>query len=214
VRTVIYGSRPDGHAKVVAELLAPAAGLDLVGLIDDFPDNVDHRIGELGVIGTSADLPQIAARTAVRAAILGFGAGRGRSAIAAALIDAGLTLPVLVHPRALVAPSARLGPGCQVLPGAVVGPGAELGTGVLVNTGAIVEHDARLSDGVVIYSGAVLAGRVSVGVDVELGAGATVLPDVRIGARAAVGAGATVTADVADGQTVVGNPARPIRRAG
>ena len=208
MRAVIYGSRPDGHAKVVAELLAPAAGLDLVGLIDDFPDNLDNRIGDLRVIGTSADLTLIAAQA--EAVIIGFGTGRGRSAIAAALMEAGLTLPVLVHPRAHVAGSARLGPGCQLMPNAVVGPGAKLGTAVLVNTGAIVEHDGRLADGVAVYSGAVLAGRVTVGADTELGAGSTVLPDVRLGARAVIGAGATVIDDVPDDLTVVGTPARPI----
>jgi sugar O-acyltransferase (sialic acid O-acetyltransferase NeuD family) len=211
VRTVIFGSRPDGHARVVIELLAPVAGLLVEGLIDDFPRNADRRIGDLGVIGTSADLPKLV-REGVQAAILGFGHGRGRSAIAATLRAAGLELPTLVHPAAHVATSAVLGPGAQVLPGAVVGPGAVLGTGVLLNTAAIAEHDVRLSDGVVVFSGAVLAGRVVVGSDAEVGAGATVLPDVRIGSRAVVGAGATVIGDVDDALTVVGVPARPIRR--
>jgi UDP-perosamine 4-acetyltransferase len=211
VQAVIYGSRPDGHARVVAELLAPTAGLEVVGLIDDFPDNAENRIGGLRVIGTRADLTRIAGQ--VDAAIIGFGAGRGRSAIAATLQQAGLALPVLVHPAAHVAPSASLGPGSQVLPGAMVGPGARLGTAVLVNTGAIVEHDGQLADGVAVYSGAVLAGRVTVGADAELGAGATVLPDVRVGARAVIGAGATVVEDVPDGQTVIGTPARPITPA-
>jgi sugar O-acyltransferase (sialic acid O-acetyltransferase NeuD family) len=193
------------------ELLAPLAGLVVDGLIDDFPENADHRIGDVGVIGTSADLP-VLVRDGVQAAILGFGSGRGRSAIAAMLRAAGLELPTLVHPAAYVATSAVLGPGAQVLPGAVVGPGAVLGTGVLLNTGAIAEHDVRLSDGVAVFSGAALAGRVVVGSDAEVGAGATVLPDVRIGSRAVVGAGATVISDVDDAVTVVGVPARAIRR--
>lgn len=212
MRTVIFGSRSDGHARVVMELLAPVAGLVVEGLIDDFPQNAERRIGELGVIGTSADVAALV-HEGLEAAILGFGNGRGRSAIAAALREAGLQLPTLVHPTAHVATSAVLGPGTQVLPGAVVGPGAVLGTGVLLNTAAIAEHDVRLSDGVAVFSGAVLAGRVVVGSDTEVGAGATVLPDVRIGSRAIVGAGATVISDVDDAVTVVGVPARPIRRA-
>jgi acetyltransferase-like isoleucine patch superfamily enzyme len=43
-----------------------------------------------------------------------------------------------------------------------------------------------------------------------VGTGAIILPGVTIGAGATVGAGAVVTKDVADGETVVGNPARPI----
>lgn len=48
--------------------------------------------------------------------------------------------------------------------------------------------------------------------DAFLGGRVTVLPGVRIGRGAAVGAGSVVTKDVAPGATVVGNPAREVRR--
>ena len=43
-----------------------------------------------------------------------------------------------------------------------------------------------------------------------IGAGAVILPGINIGAHAMVGAGAVVTKSVQAGQTVVGNPARPL----
>jgi UDP-2-acetamido-3-amino-2,3-dideoxy-glucuronate N-acetyltransferase len=45
----------------------------------------------------------------------------------------------------------------------------------------------------------------------SIGSGATILCGVRIGAAAQVGAGAVVTKDVAPGDTVIGNPAVPVR---
>jgi acetyltransferase-like isoleucine patch superfamily enzyme len=45
----------------------------------------------------------------------------------------------------------------------------------------------------------------------SIGSGATILGGVRIGEQALVGAGAVVTRDVAAGETVAGNPARPLR---
>jgi UDP-2-acetamido-3-amino-2,3-dideoxy-glucuronate N-acetyltransferase len=45
----------------------------------------------------------------------------------------------------------------------------------------------------------------------SLGSGAVILPGITIGADAVVGAGAVVTQDVGRSETVVGNPARPLR---
>lgn len=52
---------------------------------------------------------------------------------------------------------------------------------------------------------------VKIGCNVWIGGGAIILPGVTIGDDAIIGAGAVVTRDVADGVTVAGNPARPVR---
>jgi maltose O-acetyltransferase len=51
---------------------------------------------------------------------------------------------------------------------------------------------------------------VRIGSDAWIGGGAIILPGVTIGDNAVIGAGSVVTRDVAPGQTVAGNPARPI----
>ena len=205
-RVVIYGSRRDGHAKVLVDLLR-ATDFEPEGLIDDLPGNREHTIRGLSVLGTAALLPDLRGR-GIEGLLIGFGDAVGRSEAVAAASAAGLALPTLVHPSAVVSASASIGEGSQVLAHAYVGPDAVLQAGVLVNTGAIVEHDAVLGAGVVIGPGAVLAGRVTVGAAAEIGAGATILPDCTIGEQARVGAGAVVTRDVAAGATVVGVPAR------
>lgn len=194
---------------MVVELLGTMDGVELVGLVDDVPENAARRIGALAVIGTRADLPRLA-REGVEAAVLGFGAARGRAAVLAAIESAGMALPALVHPSAHVSASASLAAGCQLMTRVVVGSGARVGRGVLINSGAIVEHDVQLGDAAVIDPGAVVTGRAVVGSGTEVGSGAVVLPDVRIGEGATVGAGAVVTRDVAPWTTVVGVPARAI----
>ena len=211
MRVVLYGSRLDGHANVVLDLFVRAADFEVVGLIDDWPQNAERAIGSLRVIGGSADLPALAAE-GVEGVLLGFGATRGREAAVQAIEAAGLALPTLIHPSAHVSASATLAEGVQVLPQASVGPGAQIGRGALVNTGAIVEHDVSVGDYSVVDPGAVLTGRVSVGAAVEVGSGATLIPDVEVGTGATVGAGAVVIGSVPAGQTVVGVPARPISR--
>lgn len=48
--------------------------------------------------------------------------------------------------------------------------------------------------------------------DVSIGANATILPGVHLGKGCVVGAGAVVTKDVPAGITVVGNPARELKK--
>lgn len=207
MKTALYGSRPDGHAKVIVELAAEDGSLELVGLFDDFPENAQRKVRDLSVIGD--DLATLRSQAAVDAVVLGFGASQGRAAAIERIAAAGYALPALVHRSAHVCASAEIGVGTQVLALSYVGPDARIGRGVLVNTGAIVEHDCAVEDGAVIAPGATLCGRVRVGSEAAVGAGATILPDVSLGPRCVVAAGALVREDVPAETLVSGVPARP-----
>lgn len=116
----------------------------------------------------------------------------------------------VVHPSALISSLARIGGAAQVMAGAIIQSGANLTWQNVVNTGAVVDHDCFLGHYAFVGPGVVLCGGVSVYEWALIGAGATLLPGVRVGSGATVGAGAVVTKDVLPGQTVVGNPARPL----
>src|SRR6185437_15768111 len=63
-----------------------------------------------------------------------------------------------VHPLALVAPDAQLGPGVAVGPFAVVEPGVSLGAGTLLHAHAVVRTGTCLGAGNVVHPFAVLGG--------------------------------------------------------
>ena len=134
--------------------------------------------------------------------------GPVRRELAELLNQRGLIALTLVHERAWVADTARLGPGCQVLPMAAVAEEVRIGAQSIINTSASVDHECHLGEGVHIMPGATLAGCVVVERDATIGSGATILPRIRIGTGAQVGAGAVVTRDVPPGAVVVGVPAR------
>lgn len=126
--------------------------------------------------------------------------------------ESGLKPVTLVHPSAVIARSAFIGEGCQIMAGTIIGPEARLGRQCIINTRASVDHENILEEGVEIAPGATLCGLVRVGANSWIAAGATVLPLTKIGRDVIVGAGSLVNRDVPDGITVVGVPARPLIR--
>ncbi len=101
-----------------------------------------------------------------------------------------------------------LNTGCVILDSAPVriGDGAMLGPAVQIYC---AEHHL---DPVARSQGIEIAKPVTIGRDVWIGGGAILLAGITIGDGAIVGAGSVVTRDVLAGKTVVGNPARPIKR--
>jgi maltose O-acetyltransferase len=95
--------------------------------------------------------------------------------------------------------------GCIVLDVARVdiGAGTQIGPGVQILTADHPRESALRAQGLEF-------GRpIRIGANVWIGGGALILPGVTIGNDAIVGAGSVVTRDVREGETVVGNPARP-----
>lgn len=194
-----------GHAKVCVAT-ARKAGYEVLGLLDPRPDLQGATV--LGAPVHDDD----DALSGDANLVVAVGDNRARARLAASYESHGFA--TLVHPRAEMAEGSSVGQGSVVFAGAVVQPGATVGRHAIINTGAIVEHDCKLADLVQVASGATLAGAVTAGEGAFVGAGATVLPGVRLGSWCVVGAGAVVVDDVPDGMTVVGVPARALRRDG
>jgi acetyltransferase EpsM len=142
---------------------------------------------------------------------LGEPAARAR-AVAHLRTELGAQFTAIIDPGVLVGASSRIGAGAVILGHSSITADARLGEHVLINPGCTVAHDDVLDDFATLSPGVHLAGHVRVEEGAFLGTGACVIPRIRIGAHAVVGAGAVVIRNVAPGQTVFGNPARPLRR--
>jgi sugar O-acyltransferase (sialic acid O-acetyltransferase NeuD family) len=182
-----------GHGRAVLELLRDAGLPEPAGVLDDDPDSAGlPGIPLLGPLAMAGSLR----RQGLAAAHVALGRNARRAALGAWLRTLGYALPVLRHPSAIVAGTARIGEGSVLLPRVVVGAAAEVAALVILNTGCIVEHDAQVGEAAHVAPGAVLGGGVRVGARALVGLGASVRPGVRIGAGAVVGVGAAVLEDV------------------
>lgn len=122
--------------------------------------------------------------------------------------------------------NTRIGPFVEIQRGAVVGAnckiqshsfictGVEIADGVFIGHGVIFVNDkyprATTDEGALQSEEDWELLRTIVERGAALGSGAVVLGGVQIGEAALVGAGAVVARDVLPGETVVGNPARPV----
>jgi bifunctional UDP-N-acetylglucosamine pyrophosphorylase/glucosamine-1-phosphate N-acetyltransferase len=141
----------------------------------------------------------------------------------------------VIYPFTAITGRVHVGSGCRIGPlahlrdGTVLNDGVEVGAFAEINrsqlgAGTIVRHlaylgDAEVGQGVNVGATAVTANfdgarkhPTRIGDGSRIGAGAILVAPVSVGRDAVVGANAVVTRgqDVADGQTVVGVPARPI----
>jgi len=192
-----------GHGRAVSEL-AGEVGWTVAGHTDA------TGTPRPGIVGSDGDVERLARTGAIDAAIVGLGnsALPRRAELFRLLHDAGIAAPALVHPRAVVSRSCRVGDGSVVFAGCVLGAGVEVGVNGVCYAGVIVEHDCRIGDHCYLSPGVVVCGAVTLERGAFLGAGAVVVPGVRVGADAVVGAGAVVVDDVPAGTTVMGVPAR------
>jgi sugar O-acyltransferase (sialic acid O-acetyltransferase NeuD family) len=198
---VIFGA--GGHAKTIMEMVMQIGLHKIAGIVDD---NIAAGTQVMGikVIGTRSILPMLLDK-GVKLAANGVGGITDiniRIRIFDYLRDGGFSFPALIHPRAVVEPSAKIGDGVQVFANAYVGTEAVLSPMCMVNTNAVISHDCKIGSYTHIAPGALLAGNVVVGERTLLGMGVTTAIGIKIGSGVRIGNGAILLADVPD-RTIV-----------
>jgi acetyltransferase EpsM len=203
-----------GHGRVVLDVLVQAKRLTPVGFVDSNPEMTGRRIDGLKVLGQPDDVPTLRRELGIQHAIVAVGDNGARRELADRLDAWGMELVNAIHPSANLARNVNLGRNIVIAAGALVCAHSQIGDSVILNTGCIVDHESLIATGTHVCPGAKIAGRVTVESGAFVGIGATVIQGLRIGYESVIGAGAVVIRDVAPMSTVVGVPAREIKRHG
>lgn len=105
-----------------------------------------------------------------------------------------------------------IGEGCIVATGSIITTNVQIGRGSLINFNCTITHDVRIGEFCELAPGVHISGNCRIGDNCFIGTGAVVLPGITVGENVVIGAGAVVTENTLSSITVVGVPARPIKR--
>ncbi len=209
-KIIILGA--SGHSKVLIDIIEQQNHFQIVGLIDR-PEKVGQNLLTYKVIGTDEDLGNLLTHHSVDTIAIGIGDNFIRSLVFAKTAQKfpNIKFATLIHPKAYVATSAKIGAGSVIMPGAVVGSDCFVGDHCIVNTNSSLDHDSSMGNFSSLAPNSATGGNCQIGEQAVLGIGATLSNGLSIGVHSVVGAGSVVLHDVPEYSLAYGVPARTIR---
>ncbi len=206
---VIFGA--GGLGREVFSMFNAFPEWNVKGFYDDGKP-MGEKVGKLSVLGSLSDLIQVRENTDV---VIAIGSPSIKRKLVELLsVNKFISFPTLIHHNSLIQDpaSVQFGEGCIITAGAILTTDIHIGKHVLLNLNCTIGHDVLVGEYSSIMPGANIAGEVKIGSDVFIGAGANILNGIHLGEKSIIGAGAVVTNDVMMSDTVVGVPARSIRK--
>lgn len=119
----------------------------------------------------------------------------------------------LIHPRAEVATTAKIGAGCIIHAGTVICSYAELSNFVVIAFNSFIGLYAKIGKYTLISSHAAILNYAEIGRMVFVGINSTITDKVKISDRSVVGVASVVTRNTKCGELVIGNPSRSLGSA-
>ncbi|MDV5067654.1 acetyltransferase [Bacillus sp. W1] len=195
-----------GHGKVIADIALKMNKWEYIAFLDD-SENVKISMG-IEIIGKSTGVLKYIKDYDI---FVGIGNNTIREKIQEQLEFQGASIPVLIHPHAVIGKQVFLEAGTVVMAGAIINCCTKIGKGCIINTASTIDHDNVIEDYVHVSPGVNLAGTVSIGRNTWLGIGSVISNNINIIDNCKIGAGAVVIKDITESGTYVGVPARRIQ---
>ena len=182
-----------GHAAVLIGSLQ-LAGQEIIGLVDPAREKGDIGSGGIPVLGDDSSVLEYSADDIELVNGIGSLPGQTlRLSLNKKFEDLGYSFFSVIHPSAIVAESAILAAGVQIMAGAVIQERAIIGKNSIVNTRASIDHDCTIGEYCHVSPAATLCGEVTLGNNVHVGAAAVIIQGLAVGGASTVGAGSVVT---------------------
>jgi UDP-perosamine 4-acetyltransferase len=212
MKVVILGA--GGHAKEVLgiflEMREEGSDVEVIGFIDEDKSKWGKIVDDHPILGDFDWFKRNALSDIRVIAAVGDNALRHRLVKQAKRM--GLSFINAISPKASISPYAHIGEGVMIFTGSIVNTNAQIGNHTILNVATSVSHDSFIGQFCNLNPGARVAGNSYLEEGVFLGMGANVIQGITIGSWSVIGAGAAVIKDIPAGVTVVGVPARVVKR--
>ena len=201
-KVIIIGA--SGHSAEITDYIthynnsvAPELCFDVVGYIDDNKENYDSYSFVSPYLGTIQD-HEVSEEAEY---IMGIANIQFRRTIVENFLQKGAKFATLIHPSAIVSPSAVVGEGCVVAHNASIGPKAIIGNFNMLNSRCTIGHDSTIGNFNFIGPQVVLSGFTKVGNNNMFGVNSATIPSIEIGDNNTIAAGMIITKTVKDNET-------------
>ncbi len=118
----------------------------------------------------------------------------------------------LVHPSASISTMADIKPGTVIFPNVTVNSNVKIGHHVMILSSSIISHDCSVGDFTAIAGGVCMSGNITIGSFCYVGSNVAIKENTEIGKYCLIGIGSTVLKNVKEGNVVVGNPAKILKK--
>lgn len=182
---------------------------EILGFLDDFKSTSESVMG-YPILG------DITCVTSIKNAYLicAIGSSNDRINVVNRILSLNnqINFATLIDPNAIVGKSNAIGEGSIIAANSSLTINVRVGNHVVINPGCTIGHDVIMEDFVSIFPSVSVSGNVTLEKTAQVGVGARILQNLTVEKNAFVGAGAIVTTSVESCTTVVGIPAKKLKK--
>lgn len=204
-RIAILGSGE--WASQLADFIKVDPSMELVGFVDNKPVRG-------GYFCSDNELVTLYNRGAFDCLFIGIGYARFdlRKKLYEEFSQKQIPFATIIHPTAVVSPSAKIGAGSFIGPNVVVNKEAEICDNVVANSSVLVEHNTIVGNHSYIAGRAAIAGYSRIGECSFIGLNSTIKDHIAIADYTTVGCAANVVKNIEESNHIyIGNPAKQFK---